>query len=105
MGVEVFVVAVGNHFDYHELGEIASDQQHVFTVQNFFELGADNIKQVIGDKICASKFYSAKKNENRPGLEVTKICSCSSQLNTNFFLLINVKIVGHLTFMSRQNSI
>ena len=61
MGVEVFVVAVGNHFDYHELGEIASDLQHVFTVQNFFELGADNIKQVIGDKICASKFYSAKK--------------------------------------------
>ena len=38
-----------------------------------------------------------------PGPEVIRLFSCSTQLNMNFFLLINVKmptIVGILTFMS-----
>ena len=42
-----------------------------------------------------------------PGPEIIFL-SCSTQLSTKFFLLINVKmptIVGILTFMSRKNSI
>ena len=45
---------------------------------------------------------------NRPGPEVIKLLSCSTQLSMKFFLLINVKmptIVDILTFMSRKNSI
>ena len=45
---------------------------------------------------------------NKPGPEVIKLISCSTQLSTNFFLLINVKMpttVGILTCMSRKNSI
>ena len=38
-----------------------------------------------------------------PGPEVIKKISCSTQLSMNFFLLINVKIVGIL--ISRKNSI
>ena len=44
----------------------------------------------------------------KPGPEVTKLFSCSTQLSMTFFLLINVKmptIVGILTFMSQKNSI
>ena len=44
----------------------------------------------------------------RPGPEVIKLFSCSTQLSIEFFLLINVKmptIVGILRFMSRKNSI
>ena len=44
----------------------------------------------------------------KPGPEVIKLCSCSTQLSLKFFLLINVKmptIVGILIFMSRKNSI
>ena len=44
----------------------------------------------------------------RPGPEVIKLFSCSTQLSMEFFLLINVKmptIVGILTFMSGKNSI
>ena len=44
----------------------------------------------------------------RPGPEVIKLFSCSTQLSINFFQLINVKmptIVGILTIMCRQNSI
>ena len=44
----------------------------------------------------------------RPGPEVIKKISCSTQLSMEFFLLINVKmptIVGILTFMSRKNKI
>ena len=40
--------------------------------------------------------------------EVIELFSCSAQLSTKFFLLINVKmptIVGILTIMSRKNSI
>ena len=43
-----------------------------------------------------------------PGPEVIKLFSCSTQLSTIFFLLINVKMptgVGILTFMSGKNSI
>ena len=42
------------------------------------------------------------------GPEVIKLFSCSTQLSTKFFLLINVKmptIVDILTFRSRKNSI
>ena len=41
--------------------------------------------------------------EERAGLEVIKLFSCSTQLSTKFILLINVKmptIVGILTFIS-----
>ena len=44
----------------------------------------------------------------RSGPEVIKLFSCSTQLSTKFFLLINVKmptIVGILRFMSGKNSI
>ena len=44
----------------------------------------------------------------RPGPEVIKLFSCSTQLSLKFFLLIIVKmptIVGILTFMSGKNSI
>ena len=43
-----------------------------------------------------------------PCFEVIKLFSCTTQLSTNFFLLIHVKmptIVGILTFMSGKNSI
>ena len=42
-----------------------------------------------------------------PGPEVINLFSCSTQLSTNFFLLINVKmptIVGIFTFMSNNNN-
>ena len=45
---------------------------------------------------------------SRPGPEVIKLFSCSTQLSMNFFLLINVEmptIVGISTFMSMKNSI
>ena len=45
---------------------------------------------------------------SKPGPEVIKLFSCSTQLSMKFFLLINVKmptIVGILTFMSRKNCI
>ena len=45
---------------------------------------------------------------DKPGPEVLKLFSCSTQLSMKFFLLINIKmpiIVGILTFMSRKNSI
>ena len=44
----------------------------------------------------------------RPGSEVIKLFSCSTQLSTKLFLLMNVKmptIVGILTFMSWKYSI
>ena len=44
----------------------------------------------------------------KPGPEVIKLFSCSTQLSMNFFLLINVKmptIVGILTFMSGKIAI
>ena len=43
----------------------------------------------------------------RPGFEVIKLISCSTQLNMKFILLINVKmptIVGILTFISIINT-
>ena len=45
---------------------------------------------------------------SRPGFEVIKLFSCSTQLSMKFFPLINVKmptIVGILTCMSGKNSI
>ena len=47
-------------------------------------------------------------NDSRPGPEVIKLFSCSTQLSMRFILLINVKMptsVGILTFMSGKNSI
>ena len=43
----------------------------------------------------------------KPGPEVIKLFSCSTQLSTEFILLINVKmptIVGILTFISMINT-
>ena len=54
MGVEVFVVAVGGHFDFDELQKIATDPQHVFTVANFYDLKAETVRQMITQQICAS---------------------------------------------------
>ena len=56
--------------------------------------------------------YMFKDEVSMPNLrhlppEVIKLFSCSTQLNTKFVLLINVKmptIVGILTFISRINS-
>ena len=45
--------------------------------------------------------------ESKPGPEVIKLFSCSTQLSTIFIPLINVKmptIVGILTFISRINT-
>ena len=45
---------------------------------------------------------------NKPGFEVIKLFSCSTQLSMEFFLLINVTmptIVSILTVMSGENSI
>ena len=56
-----------------------------------------------------SLLWFLKNTEVRkPGPEVIKLFSCSTQLSMKFFLLINVKmptVVGILTFMSRKNSI
>ena len=44
----------------------------------------------------------------RPGPEVIKLFSCSTQLSMKLFLFLNVKmptIVGILTFMSGKNNI
>ena len=59
-------------------------------------------------------FWTRNKKNNfqlqalvwRPGLEVIKLFSCSTQLSTKFNLLINAKmpIVGILTFISRINT-
>ena len=46
------------------------------------------------------------KARYKPGAEVIKISSCSTQLSIAFILLIDVKmptIVGMLTFISRVN--
>ena len=60
--------------------------------------------------ICDYKviFENGNFSLSRPGPEVIKLFSCSTQLSTKFFLLINVKmptIVGILTFRSRKNII
>ena len=49
-----------------------------------------------------------RNENNRLEPEVIKAISCSTQLSTNFFPLINVKmptILSMLTFMGRKNSI
>ena len=65
-----------------------------------------------GGKICNPAKHLLGKHSlfprGRPGPEVIKKISCSTQLSMEFFLLINVKmptIVGILTFMSRKNKI
>ena len=50
---------------------------------------------------------SKSDDSDKPGQDVIKLFSRSTQLNMKFFLLINVKmptIVGILTFMSWKNS-
>ena len=54
------------------------------------------------------KQVSRLKDHTKPGPEVIKLFSCSTQPRMKFFRLINVKmptIVGILTFMSGKNSI
>ena len=56
-------------------------------------------------KFNGSSFIS---NAEKPGPEVTKLFSCSTQLSMKFFLLSNVNmptIVDILTFLSGKNSI
>ena len=70
-----------------------------FKFQQFSE--ADDTRGKFFLFICTTEL-------KRPGLEVIKKFSRSTQLSMNFFLLINVKmptIVGILTFMNRKNSI
>ena len=59
-------------------------------------------------KFFQEDYQSAKGFESvGPGPEVMKLFSCSTQLSTNFILLINVKmptIVGILTFISMINT-
>ena len=53
-------------------------------------------------------FQKSESEKLRPGPEVIKLFSCSTQLSMKIFQLINVKIptiVGILTFMSGKNSI
>ena len=58
---------------------------------------------------CANSENSDHTARNaKPGPEVIKLFSCSTQMSMKFFLLINVKmptIVGILTFMNGKNSI
>ena len=52
--------------------------------------------------------HEKETNCYRPGPEVIKLFSCSTQLSMKIFPLINVKIttiVGILTFMGEKNSI
>ena len=71
----------------------------------------DSIPSLRGSGECCY-FYCIfiEKSVNklcRPGPEVIKLFSCSTQFSMKFFLLINVKMptmVGILTFMSRKNS-
>ena len=51
-------------------------------------------------------FVACKQQRCKPGPEVIKFFSCSTQRSTKFILLINVKmptIVGILTFISMIN--
>ena len=52
-------------------------------------------------------WLSIDTSSERPGPEVIKLFSCSTQQSTKFILLINVKmptIVGILTFVSMTNT-
>ena len=54
-----------------------------------------------------SRFKEPMENSEDPGLEVTKLVTCSTQLSRKFILLMNVKmqtIVGVLTFISMINT-
>ena len=58
--------------------------------------------------LCPMESSLLSQKVLRSGPEVIKLFSCSTQLRTKFFLLINVKmptIVGILRFMSGKNSI
>ena len=63
--------------------------------------------QIVGSHDAAHMVSSRKRFcRLRPGPEVIKLFSCSTQLRLKFILLINVKmptVVGILTFMSRIN--
>ena len=54
------------------------------------------------------KFSRIRINVRKPGFEVIKLFSCSTQLSTKFILLINVKmptiVAGILTFISMINT-
>ena len=57
---------------------------------------------------CLSREDSDQSVRNLVWPEVIKLFLCSTQLNVEFSLLINVKmptVVGILTFMSGKNSI
>ena len=59
-------------------------------------------------RLLSTVYFKPSTATFRPGPEVIKLFSCSTQLSMKFFLLINVKmptIVGIVTFMSRKNSI
>ena len=61
----------------------------------------------LNTNLCNFACYHMGLVERKPGPEVIKLFSCSTQLSTKFILLINVKIstiVGILTFMSMINT-
>ena len=68
-----------------------------------------NISYKQNETFCEPEPYreisSYKQDQtSRPDPEVIKLFSCSTQLSMKFILLINVKIVGILTFSSRINT-
>ena len=92
-------------------------------LESFFKCdGQGTVRRVFLNVM--GKALSGELSSMRPGPEVIKLFSCSTQLRMKFFLLINVKmptivgiltfmsinvkmptIVGILTFMSRKNTI
>ena len=84
-------------------------------VENLFGLDFQQLPRVLAKFSCRKKqslIYVLCLNRfsccHSSGPEVIKLFSCSTQLNMNVFLLINIKmptIVGILTFMSGKNSI
>ena len=52
-GIDTFAVGVGPHVDNNELNVIASDREHVFTVDAFHDL--PSIHQAVVDSICESE--------------------------------------------------
>ena len=83
--------------------QLASDEA-VWSDSDCFPLWLILFVLMLYIQSCRDDFLSSWVE---PGPEVIKLFSCSTQLSTNFILLINVKmptIVGILTFISMINT-
>ena len=72
------------------------------------EIKICNMPLEIIPRFVVMRWYMNILTQKRLGSEVIKLFSCSTQLNMNFILLINVKmptVVGVLTFISRVKDI